>query len=399
MILIKVIFWILIFLIFYSYIGYGILIYIILIIKRLLKNNSKSEQNIEVFEPKVTLFVPAYNEKDFVETKVKNGFELDYPPDKIEYIWVTDGSNDGTQNLLNKYPQIKTYHQTHRNGKIGAMNRGIQFVSNPIVIFTDANTRLNKYAIKEIVALFNDKTVGCVSGEKRINTKDAESAAGAGEGIYWKYESLLKKWDSELNSAIGAAGELFAIRTELYEGVEADTLLDDFMISMRIAQKGYKIKYNPNAYAVETSSENIKEELKRKIRISAGALQSTIRLIKLLNPFKYPLLSFQFFSHKILRWFFVPISLVLIFPINLILFIKCQDNYFTYIYTFLFWFQIIFYLIALFGWSLKNAKIKAKFIFVPYYIVIMNLSVFMGLHRFIKKKQSVNWDRAKRSSI
>jgi cellulose synthase/poly-beta-1,6-N-acetylglucosamine synthase-like glycosyltransferase len=395
MVIIKVVFWILIILIFYSYIGYGILLYIILLFKRLITIRKKTPY--ETFEPEVTIFVPAFNEIDFVEAKVENTFSMDYPSQKIEYIWVTDGSNDGTPDLLSKYDRIKVFHQTERNGKIGAMNKGIHYVTKPIVIFTDANTSLNTNAIKEIVKLFSDKKVGCVSGEKRISLKNAESAAGAGEGIYWKYESLLKKWDSELNSVIGAAGELFAIRTELYEEVESDTLLDDFIISMRIAEKGYKIKYNPDAFAVESSSANIKEEIKRKIRISAGAIQSTIRLKKLLNPMKFPLLSFQFFSHKVLRWFFVPLSILLIFPLNIVLFHFSNCNGTTDIYSILLWLQIIFYLLVFFGFALKNTKVQIKFIFVPYYMIIMNLSVFLGAYRYFKKKQSVNWERAKRN--
>jgi cellulose synthase/poly-beta-1,6-N-acetylglucosamine synthase-like glycosyltransferase len=141
-----------------------------------------------------------------------------------------------------------------------AMNRGMQFVKAPIVIFSDTNTRLNTNAIREIAACFSDPKTGCVAGEKRLVEKVADVAAAAGEGLYWKFESWVKKMDSELNSAVGAVGELFAIRRELFEEVETDTILDDFIISLRIAQKGYKIAYSPNAYAEETASLNVKEE-------------------------------------------------------------------------------------------------------------------------------------------
>ena len=149
------------------------------------------------------------------------------------------------------------------------MNRGIKFVKTPIVIFSDANTLLGKDSIMRIAQMFADPKVGCVSGEKRIFNANEEAASAAGEGIYWKYESTLKRWDAELYSAVGAAGELFAIRTELFNEVEPDTLLDDFIISLRVAMKGYKIDYDPEAYAIETASANVKEELKRKIRIAA----------------------------------------------------------------------------------------------------------------------------------
>jgi len=140
------------------------------------------------------------------------------------------------------------------------MNRGMQFIKTPIVIFSDGNTMLGKESVQRIVDMFKDPKVGCVSGEKRIFSKDTDAAVGS-EGIYWKYESKLKKWDAELYSVVGAAGELFAVRTELFQEVEKDTLLDDFIISLRIAMKGYTIQYDPEAYAIESASANVQEEL------------------------------------------------------------------------------------------------------------------------------------------
>ncbi|MBN2635010.1 MAG: glycosyltransferase family 2 protein, partial [Prolixibacteraceae bacterium] len=231
--------------------------------------------------------------------------------------------------------------------------------------------------------------------EKRIYSKDTDAAAGAGEGLYWKYESTLKKWDAELYSVVGAAGELFAIRTELWQEVEQDTLLDDFIISLRVAMSGYTIQYNPNAYAIETASANVKEELKRKIRISAGGIQSIVRLRALLNVFRYGTLSFQYISHRVLRWTLTPLSLLLILPLNLILALNDSMNM-TRLYPVLFVLQMLFYAAALLGWFLENRKIKVKVLFVPYYFFIMNLSVFLGFKRYIKGSQSVNWQRAKR---
>ena len=148
---------------------------------------------------------------------------------------VVVGPKDTVSNTFFKqYSNSTVYHLPERNGKISAMNRGIQFVKTPIVIFSDANTLLGKESVKRIVTLFGNPKVGCVSGEKRIINKESDVASGAGEGLYWKYESALKKWDAELYSVVGAAGELFAIRTALYRHVEKDTLLDDFMISLRV---------------------------------------------------------------------------------------------------------------------------------------------------------------------
>jgi len=392
--ILEIIFWLFLFIIFYSYLGYGILLYFIIKIRRMLGFAKKFEGN-EDYEPEVTLFVAAYNEKDYVHEKVKNSFSLNYPKEKVKQVWVTDGSDDGTPEMLKKYEGVEVYHLNERGGKIGAMNRGMQFVKTPIVIFSDGNTNLGTDSIQEIVNLFKNPKVGCVSGEKRIYSKDADAAAGAGEGLYWKYESTLKKWDAELYSVVGAAGELFAIRTELWQEVEKDTLLDDFIISLRVAMGGHTIQYNPEAYAIETASANVKEELKRKIRISAGGIQSVVRLRSLLNIFKYGTLSFQYISHRVLRWTVTPLLLLLIIPVNLILSINSGFEL-SNIYTLLFYWQIIFYIAALTGWFLENRKIKIKVLFVPYYFFIMNLSVFLGFRRYLRGNQSVKWERAKR---
>lgn len=395
MVFLKIFFWLMIFTVFYAYIGYGILIFIINRTRRMLGRSGRPGVG-EGYEPEVTLFIAAYNERDVVAGKMKNTFELDYPREKMHIVWVTDGSDDGTPELLSGYEGVEVHHHPQRSGKIGAMNRGMKFVKTPVVVFCDANTILSPSSIRRIVRLFADPKVGCVSGEKRILSRDKDTAAGAGEGLYWRYESALKKWDAELYTVAGAAGELFAIRTHLYREMERDTLLDDFMISLRVAQQGYTIQYDPEAYAIEAPSANVREELKRKIRISAGGLQSVIRLRALLNIFKYRTLSFQYFSHRVLRWTLAPLSLLLMIPACGILALDERSSG-AGLYTFLFWGQAAFYLSALAGWYLENRLIRVKLLFVPYYFFIMNLSVFLGFRRLVKGSQSVNWARAKRS--
>lgn len=161
---------------------------------------------------------------------------------------------------------------------------------------------------------------------------------------------------------------------------------------------GYTIQYDPEAYAIESASANVQEELKRKIRIAAGGIQSIIRLSPLLNPFKHGVLSFQFISHRVLRWTLAPIALPLIFIANLILAIYFGFDNFSNIYTLLFYAQIIFYAAALLGWYFENRKIKIKLLFIPYYFFVMNYAVFLGFRRYLAGQQSVNWERAKRGS-
>lgn len=384
----EILFIIAIFVVFYTYIGYGMTLFILVKIKRLF--NPKKKDNTIYELPYISILIAAYNEKDFVDLKVKNTQELNYPKDKLKHIWITDGSDDGTPEYLQKYSEIIVMHQPQRLGKIAAINRAMMSIDTPIVVFSDANTMLGRESIMVIADMFRNPKTGCVSGEKRIFMKERDDAASAGEGIYWRYESLIKRWDAELYSAVGAAGELFSIRTELFQEVEPDTLLDDFVISLRVAMKGYKIDYNPNAYAIENASANIKEELKRKVRISAGGIQSIVRLYPLLNIFKYGLLSFQYISHRVLRWTLAPVLLPFIFIVNFFIYDISP------IYTTILIAQILFYLAAFAGFVLEQKQIKIKALFIPFYFVIMNYSVYRGFIRYLKKKQSVNWERAKR---
>jgi len=389
-------FWILLLIVIYTFAGYALLLWLLVGFKKLFFPKKKLTFD-ESFEPEVCLFVTAFNEKDYIAQKVENSFLLDYPKEKIQYVWVTDGSDDGTPELLKAYAELEVYHQNERRGKMHAMNRGMKFVKAPIVIFSDTNTLLSENAIREIVKRFSNEKVGCVAGEKRIIQHDTESAAGAGEGLYWKLESWIKKNDSELNTAVGAVGELFAVRTELFRDVETDTLLDDFIISLRIAQMGFKIAYAPEAFAMEKASLNVKEEMKRKIRIAAGGIQTIFRLGQLLNFFKYGLLSWQYFSHKVLRWTLTPVSLFLLYFVNLFLVLKQHlwqpDNF----YSIFFYFQSLCYAIALIGWYNENRKIRLKLFFAPYYFVMINFAAIRGMIRYLKGSQSVNWEKSKRA--
>lgn len=393
----MVLFWILLFVIVYTYAGYALVLYFLVQLKKLFfPHNFKSFDTD--FEPNVCLFVTAFNEKDFIEQKVKNSFSLNYPKEKIQYVWVTDGSDDGTPEMLKKYPDLEVYHLPGRRGKMHAMNRGMKFVKAPFVIFSDTNTVLGKDSIREIVTCFSHPKIGCVAGEKRIVEKEAESAAAAGEGLYWKLESWVKKLDADLYSAVGAVGELFAVRRNLFEDVETDTLLDDFIISLRIAQKGYQIAYAPNAYAKETASLNVKEEMKRKIRIAAGGIQTVFRLGALLNPFKNGILTFQYFSHKVLRWTLAPFAVFLLFVVNI--FLVWQQNSWmkVNVYSIFLYLQVLAYFFSFIGWYFENKKIRRKLLFVPFYFMVINISSLRGIFRFFKGKQTVNWEKSKRAS-
>ena len=243
----EILFWFALFMVFYTYLGYGIVLYALVRLKELFVKPVKRVLPPDSDLPEVTLFITAFNEEDVVDEKMENSLALDYPADKLRIVWVTDGSDDGTNDRLQTRwnGKVTVYFQPKRQGKTAAMTRGMTLVRTPLVVFTDANTMVNSEAIREIVLAFQNPKVGCVAGEKRIAVQTKDGAAAGGEGIYWKYESTLKALDSRLYSAVGAAGELFAVRRELFEPMEPDTLLDDFILSLRIAMKGYTIPTAP----------------------------------------------------------------------------------------------------------------------------------------------------------
>ena len=395
-ILLQYLFWGGLLIVGYTFIGYGIIVFLLNKWSRLWKKDPE-QHNEANYQPAVTFVIPAYNEERWIEDKIRNSFELDYPAEKINFLVVSDGSDDGTMALVDNYPtpagiQLRHFYKPERQGKIAAVERIMPSINTPISIFTDANTMLNKAAVKNMVKHFANPKVGVVSGEKRISSSEKGAAAEVGEGIYWKYESFLKNMDYQYYSVIGAAGELFAIRTELYEPIPRDSVIEDFYMTMTIASKGYRIAYSPDAYAMETGSSSVKEELKRKIRIAAGGFQSVFRLARLMNPFKYGKLSFQFLSRRVFRWVVVPIALPIILIANILLAMSGSAFFQGFLLL-----QVLFYCFAFIGYLLEKRKLRFKLLFVPYYFCVMHYAVYRGFARFIKGSQSVLWERAKRA--
>lgn len=392
--MLETLFWISITAILYTYIGYVLLLFVLVGLKKCFISK-KDEFNNGTSLPEVTIMIAAFNEKDVVRSKMKNTIELDYPADKLKVLWITDGSNDGTPEMLREYPDVTVLHQEGRSGKTAALNRAMPFIKTPFTVFCDANTMLHKQSVKNLICRFNSDKIGCVAGEKRISGDFSNKATGAGEGAYWKYESVIKRLESDLYSTLGAAGELYAIRTGLFEHVDDDFIVDDFVNSLQIALKGYYIKYSPEAYATESPSFDIKEELKRKIRIASGGFQVIGRKPELLNIFKNGFLSFEFISHKVFRWALVPFAIPLVFILNLIICIS--GNWQLPLYNIIFGLQILYYCMVLSGGLITKRVGFLRILYLPYYLIIVNYAQIAGLIRFIRRKHSVVWEKAKRS--
>ena len=382
------------FIIFYNYFGYGMLLWVINRFKRLLHPKGTSS-DLSVYFPGVTLVVAAYNEEAVIEEKIRNCFELDYPEGKLSFLFIADGSTDNTAGIISRYPDIQLLNGPERKGKTAALNRAMKFVHTPVTVFCDANAMLNSEAIRRLVSHYADPKTGGVAGEKKVMKVKGYGPAGESEGLYWKYESFLKKLDAAFYTVTGAAGELFSIRTELWSPVAGDVILDDLMISARINLMGYRIGYEPDAYATELPSSSLLDEKKRKVRICAGGFQSMMRLRELFNVFRHPALFFQFVSHRFLRWTLTPLSLPLLFLANAGLAFLTENVFYKITFTA----QVLFYIMALAGKYAGRRGGKLSVLKVFHYILFMNYTVYLGFFRFIRGGLTGVWEKAERETL
>jgi len=374
-------------LVFYNYAGYAVIVYI-------LNKITGSRQTIEAdpdFHPSVAFIVAAYNEQDVIKEKIVNSLEQDYPRDRIEFLFVTDGSSDRTPDVITQYPGIHLLHRPDRSGKSAALNRAVAMATQDIIIASDANTLLNKDAVKNIVRHYRSAQTGGVAGEKKVLSETAGAQdVGESEGLYWKYESALKKLDADFYSVVGAAGELFSLRRTLYQPLTDNIILDDFVLSLQVTQKGYRVRYEPDAYAIELPSFSMKDEQKRKIRIAAGGFQAMRILSPLLAFWKHPRLSFLYVSHRVLRWTLSPLGLILALLSSALL--LPSDRLFLAFFIA----QTAFYAISFLAWRSPAIR-RIKPAKLAYYFTFMNLSVILGFFRFLRGGQSATWEKARRT--
>ncbi len=390
MTLIQLIFFVSLAVLFYSYLGYGGLLWIF--------TRSRRAKQVSLHEtewPAISLVIAAYNEAAILEQKISNTLAIDYPPHRLKIFLVTDGSTDDSAALAQRYPSIQLIHQPQRQGKYAAIRHAMQRVDTPIVVFTDANTLLNPGCLKRIVSHYQDPSVGGVAGEKKIRLDADNSAVGQAEGFYWHYESFMKKMDARFYTSVGAAGELFSIRTSLFTPDKESWILDDFMMAMQVCLKGYRMAYEPGAFATEAPSVSLAEEQKRKIRIAAGAYQAAAHLGKALDFFHFPRLAFQYFSRRILRWFVCPPALLLLLISNgALVFLSPGNDFYQWILVL----QGLYYLLSLAGWFLLRTGKKAGILSIPYYFLFMNLCLIRGFLLYKQGKQTVLWEKAERQS-
>lgn len=380
------IFWFLVCCVLYTYLGYGALLWMF--------RRTKSQPGSPDLLPSVTHIIAAYNEEQEIDAKIANTAAINYPSHLVRHIIITDGSTDATVMKAAHAPGIIHLHQILREGKVSAINRAVAMAGDTdILIFSDANAMINPEAFLKMVSHFQHPWIGGVAGEKKVVAGGL--VPGKAEGVYWKYESALKQLDSDFHTVVGAAGELFAIRRSLYEPIPYDVLLDDLYISLRVCEQGKRVSYEPQAFAAEGPSLSIADEWLRRIRIGAGAFQSLSLFYPLMNVFRHGKLSFQFFSHRVMRWLVCPFALILIFVCNLLLVVSNSNG--LYLSTLIL--QVLFYLVAGIGFGVAKRQRGSGFFLLPFYFVFMNLGMIAGLFRYLSGNQTVRWEKSRRAVL
>lgn len=395
---IATLFWICVGGILYTYFGYPLLV---ALLARLRPAPAPAPRAQSADLPSATLLIAAYNEEIAIEDKIQNSLAIEYPRERFQILIVTDGSSDRTPELAGRYAGrgIESTHQPERRGKMAAINRAMPQARGEIIVFSDANNFYQPDTIQKLVAPFSDPAVGAVSGAKVIQKGDG--SLGESEGLYWKYESFIKKQESRLGSCTSAAGEILALRKELYTPPPDRVINDDFYLAMQVLRKGYRMVYAPEAKSSERVSLTAQDEIVRRTRINAGRYQA-IALAKDFLPLNRPVLVWQIVSHKFLRPL-VPFFMIAALLFNLLaVILPPRGSFWTLgspygpIFLAL---QIAFYALALVGSRLQQHGGQSKLaraLYLPTFLVNSNLAAFNGFLRFARGEQGHLWERIQR---
>ena len=336
--------------------------------------------------PMVSLVVAAHDEAECIGEKLKNSLALDYPADRLEVLIGSDGSTDGTDAIVaGQLDHRIRLSAAPRAGKTSVLNRCIPQARGEIVMLSDANTRIEPGALKALVRHFEDGDVGAVCGRLQLyNPTRAEYE----ESAYWKYESWLKALEGTQGAVVGANGGLYALRRDLFSPLPPSTIVDDFVIPLRLLDEGYEVLYEPAALAWEETTEDYGREFGRRARIAAGNFQSLGLVPGLLSPFRgFP--AFAFWSHKVLRWC-APALMLVALTANLLL--LGQPFYRLTLAA-----QLGFYALAWLGSLSVGPSLLRRIAGVAYYFVTMNLAIVVGFWRFLRNSQAAAWERTARA--
>jgi len=374
-------FWVALGLLLQAYVGYALALWMLarLGIGRLAGSKTSHSEDC----PSVSLLVAAHNEEDVIDAKIVNCAQLDYPVEKIEILLGSDGSTDATVERARQHglTNMRVFDFPERGGKASVLNRLAEAAEGEILAFSDANTIYDPQAMRLLVDGFRDARVGCVSGRLRLVSPDA-NPGGRGEGLYWRYETAIKRLESRLGAVIGANGAIYAIRRQLFVPIPEGTINDDFFLSAKVLEQGRRSIYEPEAEATEQTAASLAGEYRRHLRDAAGHFQVLALTWRLLNPMRGRV-AFGYFSHRVIRWF-APFLLGAMLLTSGMLVGHA-------LYRGLFIMQAVGYGLALLGYGGMRLRMRIGPLFVPLYVGMVHLALLMGFVRHLTGRQSAAW--------
>ena len=339
--------------------------------------------------PTVSLLIAAYNEQDVIGPRIENALQLDYPASRFEVVIASDGCVDDTNDIVRTYEgdgRVRLLAYPVRRGKAAVLNDALGAMTSDVVVLSDANTTTDRGALGKLVRWFRDPDIGVVCG--RLILTDPVTGNNV-DSLYWQYETFLKTCESRLGALLGANGAIYALRRELFENIPPNTLIDDFVIPLRIRlRSGRRIQYDRDAVAFEETPDEMDAEFNRRARIATGGFQSLSHLWRLLNP-RFGWIAFAFFSHKIARWL-CPFFLIAAFASNALLVGRAP-------YGFLFAGQVALYVVAAFGGRYRRPGLLAKAVRLVALFGGMNLALLVGFWRWMTSEPTGAWSRTVRS--
>jgi poly-beta-1,6-N-acetyl-D-glucosamine synthase len=366
----KLTFWLCFALISYAYFGYAVWLWLCV---RLRQRPVPKKYSA----PNVSIIIAVRNEEANLPTKLENLRLLNYPPDRLQIVIASDGSTDRTADILRqRTSDVVPVILEQSNGKGCALNEAVKLAQGDILVFLDARQVVDRDAISELVSCFEDPEIGAVSGELLLETATG-GPSEEGLGIYWKIEKIVRKLESASGSVVGVTGAIYAIRRELYTEIPRGTILDDVFVPMNVARLGKRIVFQPSAIARDRVFSKKGKEFSRKVRTLTGNYQ-LLRLAPWLLSASNPLL-FRFVSHKLLR---------LLVPLLLVLMLLSSAIAHGPFYSAIFWLQVLFYVLAMFGALSPPAK-KFKPIAIASTFVMLNAAAALAFYNFIAGRKEL----------
>lgn len=375
--MVDIMFWFVVTLIVYPYALYPV---ILILGKQLIRKQVNRGQDT----PTVTVLIAAFNEADCIKETIRNKLEQNYPQEKLEIIVISDGSTDGTDEIVEKFKGsgVKLIRQEINGGKAVALNDGVKNATGEILIFSDANSIFSNDTITKLVENFSDPNIGYVTGLLTYSGSDG-SLAGAGCRIYMIYENLLRKVETAVGSVIGVNGGVDAIRRELYKNVP-QSLITDFVLPLQVIESRHRVIFDERAISCETPNEDVEAEFRMRVRVALRALQGLVYMKKLTNPLNFPVASFCILSHKWLRYL-APFFMLAALLLNIFLAKEYP------VYQWLLAMHIGLYGLGLLGISFRCSGLLHRATVLPAYFLLSNTAFLIAIMKFLQGETMATW--------